>query len=402
VVLALLLLGSAGASAFDCASVRLPSSLVICSDPELMRLADERQEAFNEALARLDPQQQKELLQDQNGWVRSYAAACGVPPDRVPPSPVPDSTKECFKRAAQARIAYIRAYGLPGAATPPFLAPSAATPLTPLTAGSATGRIGPSFDCTKAVRPLALMICASPELSRDDLRFVQAYQALRQRVGEAGQRQLRQEAVDFDNSVLRLCGVPETGAAAGSLDCVGAQYNRQMSYWAAKLTGAASEEANRGIERHIALQRDLCALGYCASLDFAGVYGPNTRTAIMAWQQATGRAATGFIGDDDAAAIEKGPSKLHAAPPPNGGNIAANSSAPQPGLPTAPAVTPPPPQIPPAATERPPTSPTAVAGNPSTRSESTASSPVPATAQQPSPAITCLPTRSPEFSSASR
>ena len=39
-------------------------------------------------------------------------------------------------------------------------------------------RIGPSFDCKKAARPLALMICASPDLSREDLRFVQAYQAL--------------------------------------------------------------------------------------------------------------------------------------------------------------------------------------------------------------------------------
>jgi hypothetical protein len=38
-----------------------------------MRLADARQEAFAQAMARLDPQQQKELLADQNGWVRSYA-----------------------------------------------------------------------------------------------------------------------------------------------------------------------------------------------------------------------------------------------------------------------------------------------------------------------------------------
>ena len=29
------------AAAFECVGVRLPSSIVICSDPELMRLADE-------------------------------------------------------------------------------------------------------------------------------------------------------------------------------------------------------------------------------------------------------------------------------------------------------------------------------------------------------------------------
>ena len=41
------------ASAFECAGVKLPSSLVVCSDPELMRLADERQEAINEARGRI-------------------------------------------------------------------------------------------------------------------------------------------------------------------------------------------------------------------------------------------------------------------------------------------------------------------------------------------------------------
>jgi uncharacterized protein len=47
------LLGSGTAAAFDCANATLPSSLVICSDPELTGLADERQEAINEARGRL-------------------------------------------------------------------------------------------------------------------------------------------------------------------------------------------------------------------------------------------------------------------------------------------------------------------------------------------------------------
>jgi serine protease Do len=42
--------------------------------------------------------------------VRSYATTCGVPPDRPPQIPVPGSVKECFKQAAQARVAFIRAY----------------------------------------------------------------------------------------------------------------------------------------------------------------------------------------------------------------------------------------------------------------------------------------------------
>ena len=40
--------------------------------------------------------------------------------------------------------------------------------------------VGPSFNCGAAHQPLARVICADPTLSATDLRYVQAYQALRQ------------------------------------------------------------------------------------------------------------------------------------------------------------------------------------------------------------------------------
>jgi predicted aspartyl protease/uncharacterized protein YecT (DUF1311 family) len=107
-----MLCGGSSAEAFECSGVTLPSSIVICSDPELMRLADERQQIYDAARARLTPEQRKQLLEDQRAWVHSYAAACGVPPNRPPPVPVPASVIECFKRAAEARAAYLRQYGL--------------------------------------------------------------------------------------------------------------------------------------------------------------------------------------------------------------------------------------------------------------------------------------------------
>jgi hypothetical protein len=113
-----IVLGSGTAAAFECIGVTLPSSLVICSDPELMRLTDERQEAINEARARIGEEAWPALWEDQKAWVRSYATACSVPPDRPPPMPVPASIIACFKRSAEARIAYIRAYGSPGGASP--------------------------------------------------------------------------------------------------------------------------------------------------------------------------------------------------------------------------------------------------------------------------------------------
>jgi predicted aspartyl protease len=105
-------LGAAVAAAFDCAGVTLPSSSVICSDPELMQLADERQEAFNEARARVGEDRFPQLWEDQKAWVRSYASACGVPADSPAPIPVPTSVVACFKQAALARIAYLRGYGI--------------------------------------------------------------------------------------------------------------------------------------------------------------------------------------------------------------------------------------------------------------------------------------------------
>lgn len=122
-----LVLASGTAAAFDCVGVTFPPTLVLCSDPELMRLADDRQVAINEARARIGEQEWPALWEDQKRWVRSYATACRVPPDRPPPDPVPASVIECFKRAGEARVAYLRAYGLsagsiatsPGPALPP-------------------------------------------------------------------------------------------------------------------------------------------------------------------------------------------------------------------------------------------------------------------------------------------
>lgn len=107
-----MVLGSGTAAAFDCSGVKFPPTVVICSDPELMRLADERQAAIYEARARIGEQAWPALWEDQKRWVRSYATACGVPPDRPPPIPVPASIKDCFKQAGEARIAYLRSYGV--------------------------------------------------------------------------------------------------------------------------------------------------------------------------------------------------------------------------------------------------------------------------------------------------
>jgi hypothetical protein len=107
-----MMLASGTAAAFDCVGVTFQPTVVLCSDPELMRLADERQEEINEARGRIGEQAWPALWEDQKRWVRFYATACDVPPDQPPPDPVPASVIDCFKRAGEARVAYLRAYGL--------------------------------------------------------------------------------------------------------------------------------------------------------------------------------------------------------------------------------------------------------------------------------------------------
>jgi uncharacterized protein len=169
------------AAAFECAGVKLPSNIVICSDPELIRLADERQQAFNEARwgksgnDLLDAQHDKELWDGQKAWVRAYSTACGIPPDGPAPTiPVSPAVRECFRRAAEARIAFLRSYGERARQT------GARTS----TLSGTTEKIGPGFDCSKAAQPLAQMICADADLSRADLRFNQAYWALLHQLNE--------------------------------------------------------------------------------------------------------------------------------------------------------------------------------------------------------------------------
>src|SRR5947209_5939367 len=74
-----------------CSQAKRPSSIALCSDPELRELAIQRNKAFDAARARLSVDAYNALLRDQNGWVRSYSSACGVT-DAQPPS-LPLSTE---------------------------------------------------------------------------------------------------------------------------------------------------------------------------------------------------------------------------------------------------------------------------------------------------------------------
>jgi Putative peptidoglycan binding domain len=168
--------------------------------------------------------------------------------------------------------------------------------------------IGPSFDCSKASTPLPQFICASPDLSRTDLEFAQAYYAWRQQVGPGGSQALKLEAVDFQNRVAQQCGIAPSGNLPADpvtlAACLKRGYENQRSKWLSLLSGAAAEEARRPIDQHVTLQRDLQALGFLPPTEaIDGVYGATTRSAILAWQRSKGLQEGGFLGTRDAGAL---------------------------------------------------------------------------------------------------
>ncbi|HUL09760.1 MAG TPA: hypothetical protein VLV76_25745 [Candidatus Acidoferrum sp.] len=104
---------SASADMLDswCRQVRLPSSIAICSDPELRALAIERQQVFNEARGRVGEARAPALMADQNAWVASYPKACGLSTDVPPSLPLPSRVRDCMARAGRDRVVYLRDYG---------------------------------------------------------------------------------------------------------------------------------------------------------------------------------------------------------------------------------------------------------------------------------------------------
>jgi predicted aspartyl protease len=153
------------------------------------------------------------------------------------------------------------------------------------------------------------MICADNDLSRLDLRFGQAYWALFQQLGTAGQPQLKEEGLTFFDQVQGQCEVPRSGPLTAeawrSRDCVRDAYEKMREAWLARLTGPAHEEAVRSPEEHVALQRAFQETGFLPPGPIDGVYGPATRGAIVAWQNTRGLTTTGLLGDADAREIER-------------------------------------------------------------------------------------------------
>lgn len=172
----------------------------------------------------------------------------------------------------------------------------------------------PDFNCAAdhSKDSIATMLCENSDAAKHELMFDQTYYALRQLVGKAGWKYLKQEAI-ADDDIFKECIAPADPNNPDSLppadpSCYISHMDALTEKYKHRLSGGALEEANRPIDQHILLQQQLITLGYLPSSAQAdGVYGEATRDAIETWQRVNHRPATdGFLSDQDAQALLSG------------------------------------------------------------------------------------------------
>lgn len=184
----------------------------------------------------------------------------------------------------------------------------------------------PDFNCSvdHSKDSIATMLCQNSEAAKHELIFDQTYYALRQVVGKAGWKVLKQEAI-ADDDALKVCVAPD--AMDGTLpkadpQCYISKMDEITQKYKARLSGSALEEASRPIDQHIALQQKFIDLGYLPAGSIAdGVYGEGTREAISTWQRVSHRPSDeGFISDADAVVLlgATAPQQTQAASAPPG------------------------------------------------------------------------------------
>jgi hypothetical protein len=168
----------------------------------------------------------------------------------------------------------------------------------------------PSFLCIRAESNLALLICQDKDLSLLQFLSIQTRQALLQQSGVAALLLQDYEMDRFYHSVFEGCGIPRPPPSPTLQPelkrCITEKYNAQISKWAKRLSPPAAQEAKRSVRDQVDLQSALQNLGYLdGGQRIDGVYGPNTRSAVLQWQRAEGLPETGFLDDISADRLAK-------------------------------------------------------------------------------------------------
>jgi uncharacterized protein len=162
----------------------------------------------------------------------------------------------------------------------------------------------PTFDCAKATRPIALIICSGEDGAKADWALSAAAWAYAFTLDEQTRLAFSKAEDEWIQSLNQICDLT-SGRSSVDRACVIGNFNARAKALQSRLTGDALAEARLTPEQRASIQGKLVELGYMT--DAAdGEFGPSTRSAIQLFHQARGGAASNFLSVDERAVLMSG------------------------------------------------------------------------------------------------
>jgi peptidoglycan hydrolase-like protein with peptidoglycan-binding domain len=152
----------------------------------------------------------------------------------------------------------------------------------------------PSFDCTKAQTPVALIICSSDEGVRADWDLNSAQWALYFSLPDENRESFEQDETRWLQGLPAVCKILGGEIGSEQAQCVLNSYAKRAARYRVQLNGDALVESRLSPEQHMQVQQALIERGLLNEAA-DGEFGENTRTAIKRFQEQSGSAPSGFL-----------------------------------------------------------------------------------------------------------
>jgi uncharacterized protein YecT (DUF1311 family) len=159
--------------------------------------------------------------------------------------------------------------------------------------------IKPSFDCVKVSSPLPLTLCNNENAANADWELSSAFWALHFSLEGPARVLLWRAQDDWFKSLVQSCSLGDLSTLSPvptniQATCVINAYRSRATSYRARLSGDALAEANFSEQRHKQIQEALISVGVLKG-EPEGIFGPQTRNAIKAFQSNNKLAATGYL-----------------------------------------------------------------------------------------------------------
>ena len=205
----------------------------------------------------------------------------------------------------------------------------------------------PSFDCSNARYPVALILCSGPDAARVDWDVNSAWWALYFTIDEKRRPILDADQETWRQSLYQMCALPRQltqeehagqvmaqtmgrfmlgqeiripgpqPITQAHVNCVLNAYHARAAMLRSRLKGDALAESRLSPEQHVELQASLAEKGFLRSDQIGsgthdGEFGPITRSAIKQFQQSLGASPSGFLSNEQKTALLERPGEREA------------------------------------------------------------------------------------------